>query len=105
MNRQQRRTLEKQLGLSKKYQNSSEAEKAEIRSRKREMGEKIHQQNLEKMYNDQMTIEEQKQMKFIQKMIESGKTPEEARAILDRNVQIQEKREADFKARKLRRLN
>jgi hypothetical protein len=105
MNRQQRRTLEKQLGLAKKYQNSSEAEKAEIRARKREMGEKIHQQNLEKMYNDQMAAEEQKQMKFIQSLIESGKTSEEAREILDRNVQIQEKREADLEERKLRRLN
>jgi hypothetical protein len=104
MNRQQRRTLEKQLGLAKKYQAASFSEKEEIRNRKREMGIKIHQQNLERTFNDQIAAEEQKQTQFIQKMVETGKTYEEARELLERNIQIQEKREADIEERKERRL-
>lgn len=105
MNRQQRRKLEKQLGLAKQYQTSSASEKAEIRARKREMGEKIHQQNLEKTYNDQVAAAELRQTKFIQRMIEEGKTSEEARAMLDNNLRLQEKRAAELMDRDIRRSN
>ena len=96
MNRQQRRTLEKQLGLTKKYLSASESEKAEIRARKREMGEKIHQQNVEKVYNDLSAAAEKRQTQFFQDMISSGKTEEEAKAILDNNTKLQEDREIEL---------
>lgn len=103
MNRKQRRTLEKQLGLAKQYKNSSESEKIKIRKRKREMGDKIHQQNIENTFNDQMAAVEKSQMDFIQKMINSGKSSEEARSILDNNIKIKEMRAYKLEEREQRR--
>jgi hypothetical protein len=104
MNRQQRRTLEKQLGLTKQYLSSSEAEKSEIRARKREMGEKIHQQNIENVYNDLSSSAEKRQTQLLQTMIENGKTEAEALAILNKNIKLQEEREAKLAERDLKRL-
>jgi len=103
MNRQQRRLLEKQLGLMKKYQKATNSEKAEIRERRREMGEKLHLQNLENVYNAQQAADEKRQMDFIQNMVAQGFTAEEAKKKLDQNLQAQEQRTQELEERARKR--
>ena len=99
MNRKERRLLEKQLGLMKKYQTALPKEKAEIKERRQEMGQKLHLQNLENDYNAQQAANEKAQVAFIHSMMEKGYSAKEAREMLDRNLQIEEKHKDDLEDR------
>jgi hypothetical protein len=105
MNRKQRRLLEKQLGLMKKYQSSTKVEQQKIRQRRREMGEKLRLQNFENNYNAQQQAEEKRQIDFIQEMVNRGFSTEEAKNILDHNFQIEEKRIQKIKGRARKTIN
>jgi len=99
MNRRERRKLEKQFGLLKQYKNASPKEKAEIRARRREMGKKLHEQHLERIENSLREQREATEARVIQSWIAKGKTEEEAKEILNKNYEIQEKRRLDLEER------
>lgn len=101
-NHKQRRELEKNLGLFKEYKKMSEAEKAEVRRKKRLAGEQIHLRNVQEIENRRIQQEAEIYAKQIQNWIESGKTPEEAEAIVKKNYEVAEKRREKLAARKAR---
>jgi len=103
MNRRERRKLEKQFGLMKQYQNGTKEERAEIRARRREMGKKLHQQHLENVENSLREQKEKREAQMIQNWIKSGKTEEEAKAIINENYRIQQERIDELEAREQKR--
>lgn len=99
-NHRQRREMEKQLGLYKEFSKMSSKEKGEIRRRKTEVGKEIHLRNLQEWENQRIKQESEAYAKQIQGFISSGKTPEEAEAIIKKNYELEEKRRQDIAARK-----
>ena len=104
-NHRQRRKMEKDLGLLAEFKKLSEAEKAEVRRRKREAGIQIHLRNVQEMENQKIQAEAESYAKRIQSWIEGGKTPEEAEAIVKKNYEIAEMKRAKKEAKKEARKN
>ena len=102
MNRAERRKLEKQFGLNKKYQKGTKEEKSEIRERRKEMGTRIHQQNLERVENDQRKAEEEREVKQLQSLVASGKSEVEAKEIIASSRRLDEDRQEKLRKRKER---
>lgn len=102
MNRSERRRLEKQFGLMKQYQKGSPKQRAEIRERRREMGKQLHQQHLEKVENSLRQQAEEREARQMQNLIESGKSEEEARAVIDENHRLRMEREEKLRQRRIR---
>ena len=94
--------MEKKLGLLQAYQKMSDAEKAEVRKKKREAGEQIHLRNLQEWENQRIQSEAENEAKQIQSFMSGGKTYEEAEAIVRKNREIGEARAAKLAARKAR---
>ncbi len=92
--------MEKKLGLHKAFSQMSEKQKQEIRDRRRETGVQIHLRNLQEYENAAIQSESERYAKELQGWIESGKTAEEAEAIMSRNREVNEKR-SEKKAKKL----
>jgi hypothetical protein len=105
MNRAERRKLEKQFGLAKAYQKGSKKERAEIKARRREMGIKLHQQNLENNENAQRKADEDLQVKQLQSLVESGKSDKEAKEILSNRIQGDLARKEKLLIRRERQAN
>lgn len=101
-NHKQRREMEKSLGFHKEYQKMNEADKAEVRKKKRETGEQIHLRNLQEWENQRLASEAESEAKQLQTWIEGGKTYEEAAAIIAKNRERQEHRAIKLAERKER---
>ena len=101
-NHKQRREMEKSLGLYKEYKNMSEAQKAEVRKKKREAGEQIHLRNLQEWENQRIQAEAEAEAKQLQAWMDGGKTYEEASSIIAKNREVAESRAAKLAARKER---
>ena len=99
-NHASRRSLEKKLGLFKEYRKMSDAQRAEVRKRKNAAGREIHLRNVQEQENRNIQQESERYARMLQSMIAAGKTPEEADAILSKNIEIEEKRAAKKAARK-----
>lgn len=99
-NRKERRNMEKKLGLHKKYQDMSEANKADVRKKKRETGDQIHLQNLQENENRISQSDTANYAQQIQNWIKDGKSAEEAEAIVKANYELTEKRALKLLARK-----
>lgn len=91
-NRKNRRETEKQLGFIQDYQNMTEAEKADIRHRRREAGRQIHLQNSQNVENARITAEAEKEASLIQSFIKGGMEETEAMRIVEKNRMLKEKR-------------
>ena len=103
-NRRQRREMEKKMGLLDTFSKLTPKEKAEISRRKAEAGKQIHLKNIQELENQRIQQEAESYAKQLQSWIASGKTAEEAEAILVRNNEIQAAKAAK-KAAKLERRN
>lgn len=101
-NHKQRREMEKNLGLLKEYQSMSESSKAEIRKKKREAGNQIHLRNLQEAENARVQAEADRDASIMQKLIEEGKTHEEAEEVVRRNRANAEERALKLAERKKR---
>jgi len=99
MNRRERRRLEKQFGLMKQYQNGSKEQRAEIRTRRLEMGQKLHEQHLENMENSLREQKEKKDVEQLQGWIDKGYTIDEAKKMIADNDRLSEKRAEKLEAR------
>jgi uncharacterized protein YpmB len=99
-NRKNRRETEKQLGFIQDYQNMTEAEKAEVRQRRREAGRQIHLQNSQNVENARITAEADKEAKLIQSFMDSGMDEAEAKRIVENNRMLTEKRALKLHAKK-----
>lgn len=83
-NRKERRRAEKNLGLLKANSKKSYSAKIEIYKRKREMGKKIHEENLERIYNIQLGDENQRYIKKLEYLESVGYSTEEAKQIINK---------------------
>ena len=92
--------MEKNLGLLKEYQSMSEADKAEIRKKKREAGNQIHLRNLQEAENARIQAEADRDAAIIQNLMAQGKTFEEAEANVKRNREAAEARALKLAERK-----
>jgi menaquinone-dependent protoporphyrinogen IX oxidase len=101
-NHKQRREMEKNLGLLKEYHRMNEAEKAEIRKKKREAGNQIHLRNLQEAENARIQAEADRDAVIMQNLIEQGKSHEEAEEHVRKNREHAEKRALDLAERKRR---
>lgn len=101
-NHKERRQMEKKLGLLEEYHNMSEAGKAEVRRKKQQAGEQIHLRNLQENENQRIEAEAASYASQLQSWIKSGKTYEEAEAIMKKNADAVEKRLLKLAARKER---
>ncbi len=101
-NRKQRREIEKNMGLLSTFSKLSQKQKFEISHRKIEAGKQIHLKNIQELENQRINQEADAYAKQLQRWMESGKTQEEAEAILTSSRQIQEARAAKKAARKER---
>jgi len=99
-NHKQRREMEKNLGLLKEYKSMSEAQKAEVRKKKREAGEQIHLRNLQESEHARLQAEAESEATILQGMIEKGSSPEQAEEVLKRNREIGEQRAMKLAERK-----
>lgn len=77
-NRAARRALAKKAGYIKKKQNASVAERQEMNERSRLTGAEIHRVNTERMLREMEAAEQAKEAKFLQELMETGLTYEEA---------------------------
>ena len=102
-NRRQRREIEKNLGLHKEYQKMTDTEKAEVRKKKRQVGEQIHLQNVQEIENRRLQEEANNYAKQVQSWIDGGKTPEQAEEIVKSNYAMKEKRERELAERKAKK--
>jgi hypothetical protein len=97
-NRQQRRQMEKSMGLMKSYAQMSETQKAEVRKRRAETGKQIHLQNQQAREQYEMEFETEQHQKRINMWVKLGLSPEEATTKADeeyeRDMQKWEKRRA-----------
>ena len=101
-NRQERRRMEKAFGLMKAYQKGTPEQRAEIRARRREMGKKLHEQHLERVENAQRKAAEELEARVMQGLVQSGRTEEEARAIMNENLRLSQEREEKLAKRRER---
>lgn len=85
MNRKDRRKAEKEMGLLKKNANKSWKERQEIYKRKQEIGKRIHQENLERIYNQQIEQDHLNYQKKLNNLIELGHSIEDAKEMLKNN--------------------
>ena len=92
--------MEKNLGLLKEYKTMSEAQKAEVRKKKREAGEQIHLRNLQESENARLQAEAEAEAKNLQGMIERGYTQEQAEDTVKRNRLLAEERAMKLAERK-----
>ena len=99
-NRKNRRETEKQLGFIQDYQNMTEAEKADVRQRRREAGRQIHLQNSQNVENARITAEADKEAALIQSFISGGMDEAEAKRIVENNRMLKEKRALKLHAKK-----
>lgn len=94
--------MEKNLGLLKEYQSKSEAEKSEIRKKKREAGNQIHLRNLQEVENSRIQAEADRDAEIIQRLMKEGKSFEEAELHVKKNREFAEKRALKLAERRLR---
>jgi len=94
--------MEKELGFFQEYKNMNEAERAEIRNKKRKAGQQIHLTNVQESENARIQAEAEREAKIMQSLVEQGKTEEEAIARVKANRELQEKRELDMLERRRR---
>lgn len=99
-NRKQRRKIEKDLGLLKEFKKLSPEAKKEVQKRKREMGNQIHLKNVQERNHNLEMADAEREAKILQSLIASGMTEEEAMRVLEKNRQVQEKREMKREAKK-----
>ena len=103
-NHKQRRDIEKNLGLLKEYKNMTGAQKAEVRKKKRAAGEQIHLKNVQELENQKIQSAADTYASQIQGFMDSGKTYEEAEAILKKNSEVSQKRAEDLARRREKQL-
>ncbi|NBO21783.1 hypothetical protein EBU94_00360 [bacterium] len=99
-NRRQRRKLEKELGLLKEFKKLSDAGKKEIQKRKRDAGIQIHLKNVQEANHNLEMANAEREAKFIQSLIESGKSEEEVMRMIENNRRVQEKKDLKRAAKK-----
>jgi len=104
-NRRQRREAEKNMGFHKIEKELTSEERAVLKERKREYARQAQLMRAQEAENNRMNVEAEKWSKLIESYIESGKTREEAEGILQRNRELQEKREAKLEQRLNRQKN
>jgi len=68
MNRKDRRNAERSMGLLKENSKKSWSARKEIYDRKRKIGKKIHNENVERIHNQQL---EEEDRKYTQRMIDN----------------------------------
>lgn len=99
-NRKQRRDAERNTGMLKIYQEMSEAEKTEVRLRRRLAGEQIHAQFIQNSENARLEAAANYDAEIINRYIASGMSEEESKRIVENNYAVIQKR-----AEKLRKRN
>lgn len=99
-NHKQRRDMEKNLGLLKEYKNMTEAQKAEVRKKKRAAGEQIHLRNLQESENARLQAEAELEAENLRGMIERGCTQEHAEEVVKKNRELNEQRAMKLAERK-----
>jgi hypothetical protein len=99
-NHKQRREMEKNIGLLKEYKNMSEAQKAEVRKKKRAAGEQIHLRNLQESENARLQAEAELEAENLRGMIERGYTQEHAEEVVRNNRELNEQRAMKLAERK-----
>lgn len=87
--RRERRALEKMNGLK--------AEDAETKRRKRLAGKALQNQWAEEVARRQNEADAEKEASILQHLMEDGRTEEEARAIIEKNYELERKRLAKKK--------
>ena len=103
-NRQERRKMEKDLGLFREMKNASPAKKAEYAKRKQEAGHQIHLKNVEDSTNLMMESANERIAKQIQGLIDGGMSEADANAFIERNIAVENARAEKLEARRLRQL-
>jgi hypothetical protein len=103
-NHRQRRDMEKKLGLLDEFQRMTEAEKNAVRKRKIEAGKQIHLKNVQELENQKIQSAADTYARQIQGFMDSGKTYEEAEAILKKNSEVSQKRAEDLARRREKQL-
>jgi len=82
-NRQQRRKIEKNLGLTKEYSKKSEKEKSEIRHERIEKGKQIHAKNTQEIRDRQAEADALRFQQRINSLLKLNYTIEEATKIAE----------------------
>jgi len=99
-NRKQRREAERNTGMLKIYQEMSEAEKSEVRLRRKLAGEQIHAQFIQNSENARLEAAANYDAEIINRYIASGMTEEDAKRIVENNYAVQQKRADKLRKRK-----
>ena len=103
-NHKQRRELEKNLGLLKKYKNMSFEQQEDIRQRKIAAGKQIHLNNVQEAENRGAQAEADAYAANVQMWMNSGMTYEEADAMAKKNSELKERRLEKLAERRARQL-
>jgi hypothetical protein len=99
MNRKQRRSLAKQLGL---FKNMTSKRKEEIKERARIAGPQLHRQFIQNAEANIRSQEVDKDNKIIEDLVSTGKTRQEAEIELNNKKEHAMKREVELMERRER---
>lgn len=104
-NRKQRRDMERKLGLFRETSKMSKSQRDDIKFNKKRAGEQIHLNNIQEWENQRMKDEADSYANHLQSLMESGKTYEEADAILKKNNELDEARRKKLEERREKQNN
>ena len=100
-NRKERRQIEKQFGFNKIEKQMSFEQREAIKLRKKEYMKQLALQRAQEEENNRINGEAEMWSKRIESLMEAGHTRESAEAILQKNKELDEAREAKLARKKL----